>query len=144
MKTACVTGITGQTGSYLCDLLLKKGYKVYGLKRRSSSFNTGRLKHVYTDLHDNNQLELIYGDLSDYSSLVTMVNDIKPDLFFNLGAQSISEKSILPIMTSLKIDHLSFKELWERYAKKISIENIDGVDVEIVTINNSQLKAMGY
>lgn len=88
MKTACITGITGQTGSYLCDLLLAKGYKVYGLKRRSSSLNTERLDHVYQDLHDSDKLELIYGDLSDYSSLVTLINDTKPDLFFNMAAQS--------------------------------------------------------
>ena len=86
--SACITGITGQTGSYLCDLLLSKGYKVYGLKRRSSSLNTERIDHVYTDPHDHGNLELIYGDLSDYSSLATWIGDIKPDLFFNMGAQS--------------------------------------------------------
>lgn len=88
MNTACITGITGQTGSYLCDLLLSKGYKVYGLKRRSSSFNTERIDHVYTDPHDSGKLEMVYGDLSDYSSLSTWIGDIKPDLFFNMGAQS--------------------------------------------------------
>jgi GDPmannose 4,6-dehydratase len=88
MDTACITGITGQTGSYLCELLLNKGYKVYGLKRRSSSLNTSRIDHLYTDPHDNKQLELTYGDLSDYSSLSGWIGDIKPDLFFNLGAQS--------------------------------------------------------
>jgi GDPmannose 4,6-dehydratase len=89
MKTACITGITGQTGSYLCDLLLKEDYKVYGLKRRSSSINTDRIDHVYTDPHiDSSKLEMEYGDLSDYSSLSSWVGDIKPDLFFNMGAQS--------------------------------------------------------
>lgn len=88
MNTACITGITGQTGSYLCDLLLEKGYKVYGVKRRSSSFNTERLDHVYTDPHIDSKLELVYGDLSDYSSLSSLVSDVKPDLFFNLAAQS--------------------------------------------------------
>jgi GDPmannose 4,6-dehydratase len=88
MDTACITGITGQTGSYLCDLLLSKGYKVYGLKRRSSSFNTERLDHVYVDPHLEHQMELVYGDLSDYSSLSGWIGDIKPDLFFNLAAQS--------------------------------------------------------
>lgn len=82
MKTAAITGITGQTGSYLCDLLLSKGYKVYGLKRRSSSFNTERLDHV----HDN--LYLAYGDLSDHASMNGWIGDLKPDLFFNMGAQS--------------------------------------------------------
>lgn len=82
MQTACISGITGQTGSYLCDLLVAKGYKVYGLKRRSSSFNTERIDHV-----DHN-VDLAYGDLSDYSSISTWVGSIKPDLFFNMGAQS--------------------------------------------------------
>ena len=87
--TACITGITGQTGSYLCDLLLSKGYKVYGLKRRSSSLNTERIDHIYTDPHiDDSKLEMIYGDLADYSSLSSWIGDIKPDLFFNMGAQS--------------------------------------------------------
>lgn len=89
MKTACITGITGQTGSYLCDLLLSEGYKVYGLKRRSSSLNTERIDHVYTDPHiPSHKLEMSYGDLSDYSSLASWIGDIKPDLFFNMGAQS--------------------------------------------------------
>lgn len=88
MKTACITGITGQTGSYICDLLLSKGYKVYGLKRRSSSLNTERLDHVYRDSHIDNKLEMVYGDLSDYSSLSSWIGDVKPDLFFNMGAQS--------------------------------------------------------
>lgn len=87
--TACITGITGQTGSYLCDLLMSKGYKVYGLKRRSSSLNTERIDHVYIDPHiDPSKLEMIYGDLADYSSLANWIGDIKPDLFFNMGAQS--------------------------------------------------------
>jgi GDPmannose 4,6-dehydratase len=88
MNTACITGITGQTGSYLCDLLLAKGYKVYGLKRRSSSLNTDRIDHVYLDPHKHGNMELVYGDLSDYSSLSSWIGDIKPDLFFNMGAQS--------------------------------------------------------
>lgn len=88
MKTACITGITGQTGSYLCDLLLDQGYQVYGLKRRSSSFNTERIDHVYTDDHSHNMLEMAFGDLSDYSSLSSWIGDIKPDLLFNMAAQS--------------------------------------------------------
>lgn len=88
MKTAAITGITGQTGSYLCDLLLKKGYRVYGLKRRSSSFNTGRIDHIYTEDHSHKSLEMAFGDLSDYSSIANWIGDIKPDLLFNMGAQS--------------------------------------------------------
>ena len=82
-KTACITGITGQTGSYLAELLLQKGYQVYGLKRRSSSLNTDRIDHIYS----NPNLKLVYGDLSDYSSLAGLLK-FKPDYFFNLGAQS--------------------------------------------------------
>lgn len=88
MKTACITGITGQTGSYLAELLLNKGYKVYGMKRRSSSINTERIDHVYQDSHINDRLELVYGDLADYSSIASLVSDVKPDLFFNLAAMS--------------------------------------------------------
>ena len=88
MNTACVTGITGQTGSYLAELLLEKGYKVYGLVRRSSSFNTQRIDHIYKDPHICDNLELVYGDLSDYSSLVSFVCDTKADLFFNMACQS--------------------------------------------------------
>jgi len=88
MKTACITGITGQTGSYLAELLLNKGYKVYGLNRRTSTFNTSRIDHIYKDPHISKQLELVYGDMSDYSSLASFVGDAKPDIFFNLAAQS--------------------------------------------------------
>lgn len=84
MKTACITGITGQTGSYLTEVLLDKGYKVYGLVRRSSSFNTERIDHVY----NNPNLNLVYGDLSDYGSIVHFLTTAKPRLFFNLAAQS--------------------------------------------------------
>lgn len=88
MKTACISGITGQTGSYIADLLLSNDYKVYGLKRRSSSLNTERIDHIYTDQHSDHKIELLYGDLADYSSLSNWIGDIKPDLFFNMGAQS--------------------------------------------------------
>lgn len=84
MKTACITGITGQTGSYLAEQLLEDGFKVYGLVRRSSTFGTERIDHIY----DNPNLELVYGDLADYSSLLSFVGDVKPDQFFNMGAQS--------------------------------------------------------
>lgn len=88
LPTACITGITGQTGSYLCDLLISKGYKVYGMKRRSSSLNTDRIDHIYEDPARHGKLEMMFGDLSDYSSLSTWIGDIKPDLFFNMAAQS--------------------------------------------------------
>jgi len=88
-KRALITGITGQDGSYLTELLLKKKYQVYGLIRRSSSFNTGRIDHMYKDPHEKNvRLKLIYGDLNDASSLNQVVKTIRPDEIYNLGAQS--------------------------------------------------------
>jgi len=88
-KKALITGITGQDGSYLTEFLLKKGYEIYGLIRRSSSFNTLRIDHLYQDPHDKGvQLRLIYGDLNDASSLNRMIRTIRPDEIYNLGAQS--------------------------------------------------------
>ncbi len=88
MKTALVTGITGQDGSYLTELLLSKGYKVYGIIRRSSSFNTERIEHLYKDPHEKRAMELVYGDLNDTSSLAEIVHSVNPDEIYNLGAQS--------------------------------------------------------
>ena len=84
MKSACITGITGQTGSYLADLLLDKGYKVYGMMRRSSVFTTERIDHIY----DHPNLVLRYGDLADTLSIVDLITEAKPDLFFNMAAMS--------------------------------------------------------
>ncbi len=89
MKKALITGITGQDGSYLTELLLGKGYEVHGIIRRSSSFNTGRLEHLYQDPHEPNQrLFLHYGDLSDSSSISRLLEKIQPDEIYHLGAQS--------------------------------------------------------
>ena len=89
MKKALITGITGQDGSYLAELLLAKGYEVHGLVRRASTFNTGRIDHLYQDPHDPDaRLFLHYGDLSDGARLVTIIGDIAPDEVYNLGAQS--------------------------------------------------------
>ena len=89
MKRALITGITGQDGSYLAELLLKKGYEVHGMIRRSSSFNTGRINHIYQDPHESGvHLYLHYGDLNDASSLNQVLRDVKPDEIYNLGAQS--------------------------------------------------------
>ncbi len=89
MKRALVTGITGQDGSYLAELLLAKGYEVHGVVRRSSSFNTERIDHLYVDPHiENARLRLHYGDLNDASSLHSIVAEVKPDEVYNLGAQS--------------------------------------------------------
>jgi GDPmannose 4,6-dehydratase len=89
MKKALITGITGQDGSYLAELLLQKGYEVWGVIRRSSSFNTGRVEHLYRDPHEQGtRLRLKYGDLNDASSLSTILGDLRPDEVYNLAAQS--------------------------------------------------------
>lgn len=88
-KTALITGITGQDGSYLAEFLLEKGYIVHGIKRRSSSFNTQRIDHIYQDPHvDNASFKLHYGDLTDTSNLVRIIQETQPDEVYNLGAQS--------------------------------------------------------
>lgn len=88
-KKALITGITGQDGSYLAEFLIKKGYQVYGIIRRSSSFNTQRIDHLYQDPHEKDRrLNLVYGDLNDASSLNTIIKNIQPDEIYNLGAQS--------------------------------------------------------
>ena len=88
-KTAVITGITGQDGSYLAELLLEKGYQVHGIKRRASSFNTGRIDHLYQDPHDSNpRLTLHYGDLTDSTNLIRIIQQVQPDEIYNLGAQS--------------------------------------------------------
>lgn len=88
MKKALITGITGQDGSYLVELLLKKGYRVWGIIRRSSSFHTGRIDHLYKDPHNEPKLRLVYGDLTDGGNLSAIIKDIEPDEIYNLGAQS--------------------------------------------------------
>jgi len=87
-KKALITGITGQDGSYLAEFLLEKGYEVYGIIRRSSSFNTGRLEHLYQDPHEKRKMNLIYGDLSDSGSVTEIIRKVMPDEIYHLGAQS--------------------------------------------------------
>ncbi len=88
-KTALITGVTGQDGAYLAELLLQKGYEVHGIKRRSSSFNTDRVDHLYQDPHVNNaRFKLHYGDLTDSSNLMRIVQQVQPDEIYNLGAMS--------------------------------------------------------
>ncbi len=89
MKKALITGITGQDGSYLTELLLAKSYRVFGIIRRSSSFNTGRIDHIYQDPHDPDpKLKLVFGDLNDASSLNKIIRTVQPDEIYHLGAQS--------------------------------------------------------
>ena len=88
-KRALITGVTGQDGSYLAELLLEKGYEVHGIKRRSSSFNTQRLDHIYQDPHDShNNFHLHFGDMTDSTNLIRVVAEVQPDEIYNLAAQS--------------------------------------------------------
>ena len=88
-KTALITGITGQDGSYLAELLLEKGYQVHGVKRRASSFNTQRIDHLYQDQHENHvNFKLHYGDLTDSTNIIRIIQEVQPDEIYNLGAMS--------------------------------------------------------
>src|SRR4029077_4224843 len=89
MKKALITGVTGQDGAYLAELLLDKGYEVHGVKRRTSLFNTDRIDHLYQDPHEKNRrLVLHYGDLTDATNLIRIVQEVQPDEIYNLAAQS--------------------------------------------------------
>jgi GDPmannose 4,6-dehydratase len=89
MPSALITGVTGQDGSYLAELLLTKGYTVHGLKRRASSFNTDRVDHIYEDFHESGTRFLLhYADLTDGGSLATLLHDLRPDEVCNLATQS--------------------------------------------------------
>jgi len=89
MKTALITGITGQDGSYLAELLLEKGYMVHGIKRRASSFNTQRIDHIYQDQHNPNvHFKMHYGDLTDSTNIIRIIQEVQPDEIYNLGAMS--------------------------------------------------------
>src|SRR6201985_1812476 len=88
-KRALLTGVTGQDGAYLAELLLSKGYEVHGIKRRASSFNTERIDHLYQDRHEREvRMHLHYGDLTDAANLIRIVQDVRPDEIYNLAAQS--------------------------------------------------------
>ena len=89
MKKALITGITGQDGAYLTELLLDKGYEVHGIKRRSSLFNTDRIDHLYQDPHEKEvKLKLHYGDLTDSGNIIRIIQEVQPDEIYNLGAMS--------------------------------------------------------
>lgn len=130
-KTALITGVTGQDGSFLAELLIEKGYEVHGVIRRSSSFNTERIEHLYIeelirDLHSNRKITLHYGDMTDSSNLIRLVKQIKPDEIYNLAAQSHVKVSFdLPEYTA-KTDALGTLSLLEAvricgYEKKTKI-----------------------
>jgi len=117
MKKALITGITGQDGSYLTELLLDKGYEVYGIIRRSSSFHTSRIDHLYQDPHDQPALKLVYGDLTDGGNLSNILNDIQPDEVYNLGAQSHVRVSFDQPIYTVNVDALGTLRLLEGIRK---------------------------
>jgi len=113
-KVALVTGVTGQDGAYLSELLLAKGYVVHGVKRRSSSFNTGRIEHLYQDPHEADQRFILhYGDLTDATNLIRIVQETQPDEIYNLGAQSHVQVSFETAEYSANADALGTLRLLE-------------------------------
>ena len=143
-KRALLTGITGQDGSYLAELLLKKGYEVHGIIRRSSSINTRRIDHIY----DNPNFKLYFGDMTDSLSIDNIVQKVLPNEVYSLAAQSISSDSLCPILSSQKISYRTLENLWNEQIsknKKIEIEKINGMEIEVINLpKNTQLKALGY
>ena len=114
MKIAFITGITGQDGSYLAELLLEKGYVVHGLIRRSSSFNTGRIDHIYQDPHSlHPKLILHYGDLTDGVNLTNLVREIQPTEVYNLAAQSHVQVSFTMPQYTAQVDAVGAVALLE-------------------------------
>lgn len=113
MKKALITGITGQDGSYLSELLLEKGYEVHGIIRRASSFNTWRINHLYKDPHEANGFRLHYGDMTDSSSLIHLLQEIKPDEIYNLAAQSHVQVSFEVPLYTAETDALGVLRLLE-------------------------------
>ena len=124
MKVALITGITGQDGSYLAELLLEKGYIVHGIKRRSSLFNTERIDHLYQDPHDPDQrLKLHYGDLSDSINLTRIIQETQPDEIYNLGAMSHVAVSFDTPEYVANIDGLGTLRILRRTNSRIRKEN---------------------
>ena len=114
VKKALITGITGQDGSYLAELLLEKGYEIHGIIRRSSSFNTGRIDHIFQDPHEKNlRVFLHYGDLTDSSSLINLIANIQPDEIYNLGAQSHVKVSFETPEYTAQVDALGILRILE-------------------------------
>jgi GDPmannose 4,6-dehydratase len=112
-KTALITGVTGQDGSYLAEFLLDKGYNVYGIIRRSSSFNTGRVEHLYKDPQMDSRFRLVYGDMTDTANLTNIISRIQPDEIYNLAAQSHVKVSFEMPMYTAQVDALGALSLLE-------------------------------
>ena len=114
MKCALITGVTGQDGAYLAEFLLEKGYRVHGIKRRASSFNTGRIDHLYQDPHEKGRRFILhYGDLSDATNLIRIIQEVQPDEIYNLGAQSHVKVSFETPEYTANVDGLGTLRLLE-------------------------------
>ena len=107
-KIALITGVTGQDGSLLADFLLKKNYKVIGVKRRSSTFNTSRIDHIYKDIQDSKNFVPYYGDMTDSTNIIKIIKKTKPDEIYNLAAQSHVHTSFETPEYTANADALSF------------------------------------
>jgi len=134
LKRALITGVTGQDGSYLAELLLEKGYEVHGIKRRSSTFNTSRIDHIYRDPHEEQSgLVLHHGDLNDTSSLVRVINQVKPDEIYNLAAQSHVAVSFEEPEYTANSDGLGTLRILE------ALRNLNMTDVKFYQASTSEL-----
>lgn len=144
MKKALIFGVTGQDGSYLSEILLEKGYEVHGVKRRTSSYNTSRIDHIF----NNKNFKLHYGDVTDSLNVTNLIQTIKPDEIYNLSAQSISSDSLCPIMTAQGISYRTLESVWDEQVSKnktVDIVNTDEGEVEVINLpENTQMKALGY
>lgn len=121
-KVALITGITGQDGSFLAEFLIEKGYEVHGILRRSSSFNTGRIEHLYLgewvrDMKKKRLVNLHWGDMTDISSLIRIISEIKPDEIYNLAAQSHVKVSFdVPEFCTLAFKEVGIELRWKAKA----------------------------
>ena len=134
---ALITGVTGQDGSFLAELLLEKGYEVHGIIRRSSSFNTSRIDHIYHDKHiDGNLFTLHYGDLSDSTSLRSLIQEIKPDEVYNLAAQSHVQVSFLQPEYTADVTGLGTLRLLDAVRE---FQNLNGKEVKFYQASSSEM-----
>ena len=129
VKKALITGVTGQDGSYLAEFLLKKGYEVHGMIRRSSSFNTWRINHIYQDIHEAKNFILHYGDLTDATNVIRLIKEIQPDEIYNLGAQSHVQVSFETAEYTANSDALGMLRILEAVRLLVKPENIHKVKI---------------
>ena len=148
MKKALITGVTGQDGFYLAEMLIKEGYEVHGIKRRASSFNTQRIDHIYEDPHDSRaKLRLHYGDLTDSSNLTRIISQVEPDEIYNLGAQSHVSVSFETPEYTANVDALGALRILEaiRFLRPRNANPfLSGVDVRTLWPGPGDTAARGH